>query len=269
MTTTGPRIWPTSRRTGRFATSPTRSATARGRQRLLQISGKPVFGPNRRFLGYRGTGRDITAEGEANRRLRESENRFRSLVENLRGIIFCRGVAGNGPYGYDEHGVQVFGPDAQHLTPISATAAWYAIVHPDDLPGYLEAERRRKEQSNPYSLEYRVDPTGSGEERWMQEVAWVTEAPAEQKRYLDSYVIDITDRKRTEIQLAEQGRENATYRAMIAALPDVDLRQGSGGPLHCRQHADRYAGGRRLGGSAHRQERLRLSSARGGARLSR
>ena len=55
----------------------------------------------------------------------------------------------------------------------------------------------------------------------MQEVAWVTEAPAEQKRYLDSYVIDITDRKRTEIQLAEQGRENATYRAMIAALPDV------------------------------------------------
>ena len=56
-----------------------------GRQRLLQISGKPVFGPNRRFLGYRGTGRDITAEGEANRRLRESENRFRSLVENLAG----------------------------------------------------------------------------------------------------------------------------------------------------------------------------------------
>ena len=54
-----------------------------GRQRLLQISGKPVFGPNRRFLGYRGTGRDITAEGEANRRLRESENRFRSLVENF------------------------------------------------------------------------------------------------------------------------------------------------------------------------------------------
>ena len=34
-------------------------------------------------------------------------------------------------------------------------------------------------------------------------------------------MIDITDRKRTEIQLAEQGRENATYRAMIAALPDV------------------------------------------------
>ncbi|MFZ1426595.1 MAG: PAS domain S-box protein [Geminicoccaceae bacterium] len=191
-----------------------------GRKRMLRISGKPVFDADSRFLGYLGTGRDVTEAWDASQRLQESENRFRSLVENLRGIIFCRGVAGDGPYGYDAQGVQVFGADVQRLATVMTTAGWYASVHPDGLQAYLAAEDRRKGQGEPYSLEYRILPA-PGEERWVQEVAWVTPAPAEQRHYLDSYVIDITDRKRAEISLAAQVHENAIYRAMIETLPDI------------------------------------------------
>ena len=71
-----------------------RSTDDTGRTRILRIAGKPVLDGSVRFQGYRGTGRDVTEEWEAAQRLRESENRFRSLVENLRGIIFFRGIAG-------------------------------------------------------------------------------------------------------------------------------------------------------------------------------
>ncbi len=52
-----------------------------GASRWLSISGEPVFGRDGNFAGYRGIGRDITQEKQAEQALRESEARFRSLVE--------------------------------------------------------------------------------------------------------------------------------------------------------------------------------------------
>lgn len=45
------------------------------------ISGKPVFGSRGEFRGYRGTGRDLTAEKRAQQALQEAEERFRTLTE--------------------------------------------------------------------------------------------------------------------------------------------------------------------------------------------
>ncbi len=47
----------------------------------LSVSGEPVFDAAGRFKGYRGIGRDITADKRADQAVRESEARFRSLVE--------------------------------------------------------------------------------------------------------------------------------------------------------------------------------------------
>ena len=43
--------------------------------RHVSISGTPVFTPTGRFIGYRGTGRDVTAEVRAERELREARDR--------------------------------------------------------------------------------------------------------------------------------------------------------------------------------------------------
>ena len=51
-----------------------------GRRRYVSVSGEPTFDARGRFTGYRGVGRDITAQKRAERLLRESEARFRSLT---------------------------------------------------------------------------------------------------------------------------------------------------------------------------------------------
>jgi len=52
---------------------------ADGRTRYISSSGEPVFGPGRKFRGFRGVGRDITAAVEAQEALRASEARFAKI----------------------------------------------------------------------------------------------------------------------------------------------------------------------------------------------
>ena len=52
-----------------------------GKARWVTISGKPLFGPDGSFLGYRGIGREITALKAAQSSLRESEQRYRDIAE--------------------------------------------------------------------------------------------------------------------------------------------------------------------------------------------
>ena len=47
----------------------------------INSSGAPFFGADGAFLGYRGIARDVTAQVEGERKLRESEQRFRELFE--------------------------------------------------------------------------------------------------------------------------------------------------------------------------------------------
>jgi PAS domain S-box-containing protein len=49
------------------------SHDARGRQRYVSISGRPIFDDHGRFLGYRGTSTDLTRQHEAEQQLRQSQ----------------------------------------------------------------------------------------------------------------------------------------------------------------------------------------------------
>jgi PAS domain-containing protein len=49
----------------------------------MRFSGRPVFGVQNEFLGYRGIAADISDEVEADRRIRRSEARFLDAAESM------------------------------------------------------------------------------------------------------------------------------------------------------------------------------------------
>jgi len=58
-----------------------------GRRMVLETSGVPIFSSDGTLLGYRGVDRDITERKQAETLLQESEERFRSLVQNSSDMI--------------------------------------------------------------------------------------------------------------------------------------------------------------------------------------
>ena len=154
--------------------------------------------------------RDISRTRRTETELREREFWFRSLLGNMRDIIVCHGESGAGPHGYRD-GAMLLGRDAQRIAGTlrgdkANIELWYRSIHPDDRAAYLEAERRRKERDESYTLEYRIIHPATRELRWVQETGWTVQLLERDSRYYDSYVIDITERKRAEALLAGQNR---------------------------------------------------------------
>ncbi|HEX2525750.1 MAG TPA: ATP-binding protein [Geminicoccus sp.] len=179
-----------------------------GTLRVLRISAQPKLDQQRRFQGYRGTGRDVTAEWDASQLLRRSESRFKSLVENLRGIVFMHEATSDSPQGYDPRGVRFFGADTSWIiaSPDALTGndpdGWTSTIHPEDRPLHASLQRRLRQEGKPFSLEFRFRHSITGEERWARQEAWAVGDEREGRMSLDGFIIDVTEQHRREDALA-------------------------------------------------------------------
>jgi PAS domain S-box-containing protein len=68
----------------------TRLSGSHNEGRHLKISGKPVYDRQGQFLGYRGTGTDITEQIKAEAALHESEARLRRIIDLVPHMIFAK-----------------------------------------------------------------------------------------------------------------------------------------------------------------------------------
>lgn len=59
------------------------TTTGDGGTRYLKISGKPVYDPNGQFVGYRGTGCDVTEQVEVERALKRSQQLLSDAIETI------------------------------------------------------------------------------------------------------------------------------------------------------------------------------------------
>jgi len=104
-----------------------------GQLRWRLISGKPLFGADGGFLGYRGVGHDITARKEAEEFIQESKRMYRRVVEGVRDIIFQADAQGHFVF------LNRAWRDATGFGVEEAIGdSLYNYVHPED----LEAARR-------------------------------------------------------------------------------------------------------------------------------
>ncbi|OUR80784.1 hypothetical protein A9Q83_00085 [Alphaproteobacteria bacterium 46_93_T64] len=134
-----------------------------GEIRFISLSGRPHFDESGEFLGYRGVGQDITSRKISEERIRESEERFRTIADNLTEVFWLVNVEENGSYKV-LYVNPAFEPLWRHKPEelFEDDSIWYRCVHPDDKDNLKETFQGFIEGRNGYDLEFRLCyPDGS------------------------------------------------------------------------------------------------------------
>ncbi len=157
--------------------------------------------------------------------LSESENRFRTVVANIPGVIFRAQIADNWPFEYVSDNVErITGYPASDFI-ANKVRSFGSIIHPADSDKIASALNNAIKHGTPYSLEYRII-NATGEVVWLSERGQAIAGSDGKLRWLDGAMFDITDRKKASDRLAES---EETLRALIDASPGIALLMDSDG----------------------------------------
>ena len=191
-----------------FRDSVFRHRTSDGQPCWRRISGKPYFDNAGNFLGYRGTGSDITKQKESELRLesalanlRESEAKFRSLVGNIPGAVYRTRIDDWSLVYLSEMTEQITGYTTAEIMSGTVPPS-IDRVHPDDRELVVQTTLEAIKYRTPYSLEFRIIHR-DGSIRWVLEKCMIGQVEGSGEYFFDGVIIDITDRKRAEAELKQ------------------------------------------------------------------
>ncbi len=177
-------------------------------EHLSTVDGETVYlstkGPLRdaegRLLGLFGIARDITALKRAELALRESEQSFRLLTEQVPAIIYRASLDAQSQTVYVSPRIAELGytPEEWMNTP----EAWSDALHPDDRQRVLAELEAWQGSGKALELEYRIR-NRNGEWRHIHDIGTVITSADGKPLHLQGLMLDVTDQKATEAALRE------------------------------------------------------------------
>lgn len=164
---------------------------------------------------FTGIVRDVTERKQAEQALKDSEKQFRTLVENIPGIVYRCELHIPWKMEHISSGIyQLSGYPADDF--IDGKKRNYAdIVFPEDLEKVDESVNQGVEGHKAYDIEYRVRHATGGI-RWVHEKGKAIYDKNGEPIYLDGVIMDISERKEVDNALKERQKEIEILNATLA-----------------------------------------------------
>ncbi len=144
---------------------------------------------------------DIDERKRAEERVRQAETRYRTLVERMPAVTYIQEIGGPDSAMY-------MSPQIEALTGYSTEECKdpdlrWRMVHPDDRALMQAEDERAVEPGEVYTSEYRVVHR-DGRIVWVRNESVVVEEEASRSLYWQGFMVDITERKALEDELAHR-----------------------------------------------------------------
>ncbi|MDW8059499.1 MAG: PAS domain-containing protein [Thermomicrobium sp.] len=181
----------------------------------------PIRTPDGSVLQWHALLLDVTREKEAERALREAEERYRNLVEQLPAVVYVEGVAPvRYPNGRLDRPLVYVSPQIEQLTGHTPEehqrdrTLWIRAIHPDD---YQRVRRETREAwaTGRFHSEFRI-VHADGSVRWLESTARLVRDADGKPLYWQGVMLDVTERKRIEEELQEAEER---YRTLVEQIP--------------------------------------------------
>ncbi|MDP9074532.1 MAG: ATP-binding protein, partial [Actinomycetota bacterium] len=156
--------------------------------------------------------------------IRRSEDRFRSLVEQLPAVVFFAALGGDANEVYVSPQIETLLGFTQQEW-LTNPLLWYSQLHPDDHDIVIEAFTKGVQTGGPFRAQVRFFAR-DGSEVWILGEARLILDEAERPAYFQGVAFDITPSKRAEAVMAQAERakaEAAQLRADAFAARNVEL----------------------------------------------
>jgi PAS domain S-box-containing protein len=168
-----------------------------GNTTLILTTKIPLRDDSGKVIGLVGIGRDIAERIRAEEKLKESEAKYRTLVEHLPAITY---VSGRDQYG----GVTYISPQIEALgfdlnTWLADPDLWFTHIHPSDQQNVMSELERFREGAESFQAEYRLLLPGGGI-RWIHDESVRIKDAEGNTSLKQGFMLDITERKRAETE---------------------------------------------------------------------
>ena len=169
--------------------------------------------------------RDLTERRTAEQQLREAEQRYRTLVENLPAATYIDLVDDVSTTLYVSPQIEaIWGYTQQEW--MADPDIWIDALHPDDREHILDAVVRHNRHGEPFEAEYRFRAK-DGRWTWVGDHATVVRDDEGRIAFSQGAMFDVTERRQAEDHLREAEER---YRAIVEHVPAaiyVDVPDGS------------------------------------------
>jgi len=219
-----------------------RVRTAGGFWRCIEVVNSNCLG-DPHIAGVVANVRDITERKGAETKLREAEERYRTLVERISAITYVHhrepGKFSGTTYASPQV-ESVLGYTQEEYT--SDPEFWKSILHPEDRERVLATDERTGERGEPFDLEFRMIAK-DGRDVWLRESRTLVRAETDGLQVWHGVMFDIT-----ELKHIEQARSEAEerYRTLVEQIPAVTyidrVTDGPDEPLYTSPQIERMLG---------------------------